>query len=119
VLVFVIFIFVAISVFSLKLDFEQGLRVTLFPMIIISWTIERMSVLWEEEGGKDVLIQGSGSLFTACLVYLVMTNRFLGHLTYAFPELLLVLLAIILMIGSYSGYRLSELLRFEPMTRES
>jgi hypothetical protein len=119
VLVFVIFIFVAISVLSVKLDFEQGLRVSLFPMIIISWTIERMSVLWEEEGGKDVLIQGSGSLFTACLVYLVMTNRFLGHLTYAFPELLLVLLAIILMIGSYSGYRLSELLRFEPMTRES
>ncbi len=119
VLVFVIFIFVAISVLSIKLGFEQGLRVTLFPMIIISWTIERMSVLWEEEGGKDVLIQGSGSLLTACIVYLVMTNRFLGHLTYAFPELLLVLLAIILMIGSYSGYRLSELLRFEPMTRES
>jgi hypothetical protein len=119
VLVFVIVIFVAISVISLKLDFEKGLQVTFFPMIIISWTIERMSVLWEEEGPKDVFIQGGGSLFTACIVYLVMTNKFLGHLTYAFPELLLVLLAIILIIGSYSGYRLSELRRFEPMTRES
>jgi len=119
VLVFVIVIFVAISVISIKMDFEQGLQVTFFPMIIISWTIERMSILWEEEGPKDVLIQGSGSLFTACIVYLVMTNKFLGHLTYAFPELLLVLLAIILIIGSYSGYRLTELGRFEPMTRES
>jgi len=119
VLVFVIVIFVAISVISIKMDFEQGLQVTFFPMIIISWTIERMSVLWEEEGPRDVFIQGSGSLFTACIVYLVMTNKFLGHLTYAFPELLLVLLAIILIIGSYSGYRLSELRRFEPMTRES
>ncbi len=119
VLVFVIIIFVAISVISLKMDFEKGLQVTFFPMIIISWTIERMSVLWEEEGPRDVFIQGGGSLFTACIVYMVMTNKFLGHLTYAFPELLLVLLAIILIIGSYSGYRLSELRRFEPMTRES
>jgi len=119
VLVFVIVIFVVISVISLKMDFKQGLQVTFFPMIIISWTIERMSVLWEEEGPKNVFIQGSGSLFTACIVYLVMTNKFLGHLTYAFPELLLVLLAIILIIGSYSGYRLTELRRFEPMARES
>lgn len=118
VLVFVIVIFVAISVFSIKMDFEQGLQVTFFPMIIISWTIERMSVLWEEEGPRDVLVQGGGSLFTACIVYLVMTNKFLGHLTYSFPELLLVLLAVILIIGSYSGYRLSELRRFEPMTKE-
>ena len=118
VLVFVIVIFVAISVFSIKMDFEQGLQVTFFPMIIISWTIERMSVLWEEEGPHDVMVQGGGSLFTACIVYLVMTNKFLGHLTYSFPELLLVLLAIILIIGSYSGYRLTELRRFEPMTKE-
>jgi len=119
VLVFVIVIFVAISVFSIKMDFEQGLQVTFFPMIIISWTIERMSILWEEEGPRDVLVQGGGSLFTACIVYLVMINKFLGHLTYSFPELLLVLLAIILIIGSYSGYRLSELRRFEPMTKEN
>ncbi len=119
VLVFVIVIFVAISVISIKMNFEQGLQVTFFPMIIISWTIERMSVLWEEEGPRDVFIQGGGSLFTACIVYMVMTNKLLGHLTYAFPELLLVLLAIILIIGSYSGYRLTELRRFEPMTRES
>lgn len=119
VLVFVIIIFVVISVLSIKMDFERGLQVTFFPMIIISWTIERMSVLWEEEGPRDVLIQGGGSLFTACIVYLVMINKFLGHLTYAFPELLLVLLAIVLIIGSYSGYRLTELRRFQPMTRES
>jgi len=118
VLVFVIIIFVAISVVSIKMDFEQGLRVTFFPMIIISWTIERMSVLWEEEGPRDVFIQGGGSLFTASIIYMVMTNKFLGHLTYSFPELLLVLLAVILLIGSYSGYRLSELRRFEPMIRE-
>ena len=118
VLVFVIFIYVAIAVMSHKLGFEAGMQVTFFPMIIISWTIERMSILWEEEGPKDVFVQGGGSLFAASLIYLAMENKFIGHLTYSFPELLLALLAIIIMIGSYSGYRLSELRRFEPLVRE-
>ncbi len=118
ILVFVIFIFLAISVIGHTFGYDAGLRVTFFPMIITSWSIERMCVLWEEEGGKDVLIQGSGSLFTASIVYVLMKNQFLGNLAYSFPELLLILLAIILIIGTYTGYRLSELRRFEPMGRD-
>ncbi len=118
VLVFVIFIYVAIAVTSAKLGFTAGLQVTFFPMIIISWTIERMSILWEEEGPKDVFVQGGGSLFSASIIYMAMQNRFIGHITYSFPEILLVLLAIIIMLGGYSGYRLTELYRFEPMVRK-
>jgi hypothetical protein len=118
VLVFVIVIFAAIGIASHKLGWESGLAITFFPMIILSWTIERMSVLWEEEGPREVLIQGGGSLLTASLAYLLMVNANVAHLAFNFPELLLVLLGIILMIGSYSGFRLLELGRFEPMTRD-
>jgi hypothetical protein len=117
VLVFVIIIFAAIGIASHKLGWHSGHAVLFFPMIILSWTIERMSVLWEEEGPREVLIQGGGSLLTASLAYLVMISPNLEHLIFNFPELLLVLLAIIIMIGSYSGFRLLELGRFEPMTR--
>ncbi len=117
VLVFVIIIFAAIGIASHKLGWHSGHAVMFFPMIILSWTIERRSVLWEEEGPHEVLIQGGGSLFTASLAYLVMISPNLEHLVFNFPELLLVLLAIIIMIGSYSGFRLLELGRFEPMTR--
>jgi len=118
VLVFVIIIFAAIGITSHKLGWQSGLTVMFFPMIILSWTIERMSILWEEEGPREVFIQGGGSLLTASLAYMVMINPTIAHLTFNFPELLLVLLAIIIMIGSYSGFRLLELARFEPMTRE-
>ncbi len=77
-----------------------------------------MSILWEEEGPREVFVQGSGSLLTASLAYLLMIDSHVEHLAFNFPELLLVLLAIIIMIGSYSGFRLVELNRFEPMTRE-
>lgn len=117
VVIVVIGIMSGLSIISFKLGLEQILTVTFFPMIILSWTIERMSILWEEEGAREVMIQGFGSLLVASLAYLVMTNRLIEHLTFNFPELLLVILAFNLMLGQYTGYRLSELVRFAPMVR--
>ncbi|GAA5316389.1 MAG: inactive transglutaminase family protein [Candidatus Pelagadaptatus aseana] len=117
VLVFVIIIYAAIGVTSHKLGIEWGMQVTFFPMIILSWTIERMSILWDEEGGKEVMIQCGGSLLTAVLAYLVMSNEVIADTVFLYPEMLLILLAVIIAIGSYSGYRLSDLRRFEPMQK--
>jgi hypothetical protein len=94
------------------------MTITFFPIIILAWTIERMSVLWEEEGGREVLAQGGGSLLTAVLAYLAMDNAWVRHLTFNFPELQLALLGLILLLGSYTGYRLLELRRFRPMTED-
>lgn len=118
VLIVVIALYVGMTITGFKMGLTAVLSVTFFPMIIIAWTIERMSVLWEEEGGKEVMIQGGGSLLTAVLAYLLMTQRHVEYLFFAFPELLLVVLAIILAIGQYTGYRLSEFRRFEPLARE-
>ncbi|MGB5455413.1 MAG: inactive transglutaminase family protein [Gammaproteobacteria bacterium] len=117
VLIVVIALYVALSIIGFKMGLMGVLSVTYFPMIIIAWTIERMSVLWEEEGAREVMIQAGGSLLTAILAHLVMIERHVAYLFFAFPELLLVVLAIILAIGQYTGYRLSELRRFEPLTR--
>jgi hypothetical protein len=84
-------------------------------MVIIAWTIERMSILWEEEGGGEVLIQGAGSLFVAICAFLAMSTPVASHLTFNFPELHLVVLGVILLMGQYTGYKLSELKRFHPM----
>jgi len=111
----VIGIMSGVSILSYKLGLNQILTITFFPMIILSWTIERMSILWEEEGPKEVAIQGGGSLLVATAAYLMMSNAFVAHLTFNFPELLLVQLALILLIGQYTGYRLTELKRFTPL----
>lgn len=113
VIITVIAIIGIFSVFSYKLGLTEGLRITFFPMIILSWTIERMSILWEEEGSKEVFKQGGGSLFTAVLAYWVMTDPWVRHLTFNFLGIQFVVLALVLMIGSYTGYRLLELKRFK------
>ena len=114
-LVLVIFIISAISIIGYQLGYSTGMTITFFPMIIIAWTIERMSILWEEEGPHEVLIQGGGSLFVAVIAYLLMDMPLLKHLTFNFPEVNLVLLAAILGMGQYTGYKLSELRRFRAM----
>jgi len=117
VIIVVITIIASISIISHKLGLSQALTVTFFPMIILAWTIERMSVLWEEDGPREVLIQGAGSLLTAIIAYLFMTNRTVEYLTFNFPELMLVNLALILILGQYTGYRLTELYRFHSMDK--
>ena len=100
------------SVLSYRLGLIEGLNMTFFPMIILAWTIERMSITWEENGPKEVLAQVGGSLLVATIAYLAMSTAVVSHLAFNFPELHMVLLAIILALGRYTGYRLLELRRF-------
>ncbi len=119
VIIVVILIMASMSVLSIKLGIDKALTVTFFPMIILAWTIERMSILWEEDGPKEVMLQGGGSLLVAIIAYLCMTNPVVEHMTFNFPELLFVLLGVILLFGQYTGYRLSELRRFQPMVEQA
>jgi hypothetical protein len=114
-IVLVIFLISVLSIVGYQLGYSTGMTITFFPMIIIAWTIERMSILWEEEGASEVLKQGGGSLLVAILSYLLMQSSLVQHLTFNFPELNLVLLATILAMGQYTGYKLTELRRFRAM----
>jgi hypothetical protein len=111
--VIVTLLMMLLSVVSWHLGLRNGLKITLFPMIILAWTIERMSLIWEEEGKRSALLQVLGSLIVAVVAYMVMEIRQVRYLAFYFPELLLVLLAGIILLGRYTGYRFSELFRFK------
>jgi hypothetical protein len=112
VIITVIILTVLFSLLSYRLGLTEGLKITFFPIIILSWTIERMSILWEEEGAHEVLVQGGGSLLVAVIAYMVMSHPLIKHLTFNFIGLQFMLLALIMVVGSYKGYRLLELFRF-------
>lgn len=118
VLIVVVIVMALLSILSHKMGLERGLSVALFPMVIMTMTVERMSIVWEERGVAEALQQGLGSLAVAALAYVVMTNRYMDHIAFIFPELLLVLLAGTLLLGRYSGYRLLELKRFRVLAED-
>ncbi len=115
VLIVVVLLMLFISLMSHRLGMETGLSVALFPMVIIAMTIERMSVVWEERGPVDAIRAGLGSITIAVIAYLAMDMAWLEHLIFTFPELLLVVLAIVVLAGRYTGYRLTELQRFKAL----
>jgi hypothetical protein len=115
VLTVVVMLMAGISVLSHRLDIDPGLSIALFPMVIITMTIERMSIVWEERGGSEAIQEGVGSLLVAAVAYIVMGIHWLEHLVFVFPELLLLVIAMALLAGRYTGYRLLELRRFKAL----
>ncbi len=92
--------------------------ILMVPMVIMAMTIERMSIVWEERGPSTAIKEFIGSLVVAIASYFVMTEEHLVYLMFVFPELLLVVLSLCLVFGAYTGYRLSELLRFRDLTKD-
>ena len=118
VLIIVVLLMAFISVISNQLGLELGLSVALFPMVIIAMTIERMSLVWEENGAGEALTRCGGSLLVASFGYAVMSSKMLAYQIFVFPELLLILLAITLVAGRYTGYRVLEYWRFRALAQE-
>ncbi len=113
ILTVVIFIMIYLSILGHQLGLPIGLSISLFPMVIITMVIERMCVTWDERGAFEAIKTGVGSLFAASIAFVVMSSKQLEYLLFAFPELLLLLIAMMLVFGQYKGYRLTELVRFK------
>ena len=115
VVTIVVLLMTSISIISNQLELDTGLSVSLFPMIIISMVIERMSVVWEERGAMTSIREGIGSLMMAALAFVVMSIEMLGYWVTVFPEINLVVLAVIIALGRYTGFRLTELFHFRQL----
>ncbi|MCQ4346553.1 inactive transglutaminase family protein [Pseudomonas stutzeri] len=118
VLTFVVVLIAVISLFSHKLGLERGLSVALFPMVILTMTIERLSITWEERGGSHAFKVAIGTLIAATLAHLLMSIPELTYFVFTFPAVLLILVGFMLAMGRYRGYRLTELFRFKAFLKD-
>ncbi|MDY0249240.1 MAG: inactive transglutaminase family protein [Pseudomonas sp.] len=118
VLTFVVVLIAVISLFSHKLGLERGLSVALFPMVILTMTIERLSITWEERGGNHAFKVAVGTLFAAALAHYLMSIPELAYFIFTFPAVLLIMVGFMLAMGRYRGYRLTELFRFKAFLKD-
>jgi hypothetical protein len=113
-----VLIMAALAVVMEHFNIRLGLSISLFPIVILAMTIERAAVTWEEEGAKETIIAGLGSLLAATIGYFCIINAYVQHLAFAFPELLLLVLALNILVGRYNGYKLIEYFRFRSLQRQ-
>jgi hypothetical protein len=117
VLTVVILLMAFITLVAYEIGLEVAHSVALFPMVVITMNIERTSLLWEEVGPKLALSQWLSGLIGAIIVYYTLSSERLSYFLLVYPETLLVVLAILFLLGRYTGYRLLELKRFKDLTR--
>jgi hypothetical protein len=115
VVTIVVMLMTVISLLGNRFGMETGLSVSLFPMVIISMVIERMSIVWEERGAPTAIREGLGSLFMAALAYSVISVDIFSYWVTVFPEVNLIILGLIVAVGRYTGFRLTELRRFRQL----
>jgi len=107
-----------LAVMMESLNINLGLSVSLFPIVILAMTIERASLMWEEVGPAETIIAGLGTVLAAVIGYFCMINDYVEHWAFVFPELLLLVLGLNILVGRYKGYKLIEYFRFLSLKRQ-
>lgn len=114
----VIMSLLGLTVISNLLNFEifSTLNSTaLLPVAILTITSERIALTIEEEGFKHTVLIMLQTLVVMSASFYVMSSVALQALQIAFPELLLGVISMNLWIGSWTGIRLSEMMRFREL----
>ena len=115
VVIFVILLIQISAVIGYRFDLKTASAALFFPIIITAWIIERASIIWEEEGFKNAAKEVISSTVVAVLLYFIIASPTIRHIMYVFNEINLVILFLVMLLGTYTGYRLMELVRFAPM----
>jgi len=102
---------VGISKVDVLQGFEFGL-LALFPVVIISFAADRIHQMASEDNWSEIFFNSLGTVFTTALCFFIFESFLLQGLFSLYPELLLTVLSLQLFIGSWSGMRLSEMIRF-------
>jgi hypothetical protein len=85
---------------------------SLFPMVILTGMIERFWTLETEDSTTSSFKTLVSTMVMAALISILCSRRFVVHHLMQYPETLGLVMALQLVLGRYTGYRLSELFRF-------
>jgi hypothetical protein len=91
--------------------------VSIFPIVILVGMIERFWTLEAEDGTAASFRTLLGTMVIAATISLVLSLKALPRHMIRFPETLGVIMALQLLLGRYTGYRLMELFRFRDFLR--
>jgi hypothetical protein len=108
----VVFVLIACIVVAAHRQLPATRYVSLFPIVILTGMIERFWTLETEDGTTSSFRTLLATMFIAVTISLVLSMRAVVAHMYRYPETLGLLMAIQLLIGRYTGYRLLELYRF-------
>jgi len=100
-----------------SLGLTPSARAVILPLVIMTMMIERFYISSEEDGLRHSLKLLGGTFVVAGCCLALLWWEALGQHVLRFPEAELFVAGALLLIGRYSGYRLSELFRFKDLAQ--
>jgi hypothetical protein len=91
--------------------------ISLFPIVILTGMIERFWALESEDGTTASFKTLLSTMLIAVSISLVLSVPALPRLVFGYPEVLGIIMACQLILGRYTGYRITELYRFRHFLR--
>jgi hypothetical protein len=118
ILTLVIMLMLGYSFSSVEMTSISHKHLAFFPIVIVTLIIERLSIMITEEGMLNTFKTLLGTLVIVVLVYSLYFISALEIFMFTNPELLLSIIGMLILVGKYKGYRLSEFLRFRDLVRQ-
>jgi hypothetical protein len=117
ILTLVITCFTLLALLGSKLALREFMAVGLLPFVILTMVIERFFVLVEEAGVREGIRTAAGSAAVSVISYQVISWEPLQLTFFVYPELMAPVAGLQILLGRYTGYRLSELFRFKTLRK--
>ena len=92
-------------------------QTVLLPMVILTNLVERFYVTSEEDSIFQAVRLLVTTVFMALAIYLLLSWPRLGDVLFWYPELHFFTVVALILMGRYTGYRLTELIRFRDMVQ--
>lgn len=118
-LTLIVIFLVVVTVITSQLGIPLTNYLALFPLVILTHMVERFWTVEAEDGTSNSFKTLIGTLIVIVSVSLSMAPKIVTTVLFRYPESLGIILAISLLLGRYTGYRLSELRRFRDLANSS
>ena len=118
ILTLIIMLMLGYSFYSVDMTSISQKHLAFFPIVIVTLIIERLSIMITEEGMLNTFKTLLGTLVIVILVYSLYFIDSLEMFIFTNPELLFTIIGLLILVGKYKGYRLSEFIRFKDLVRQ-
>ena len=114
-LVFVVVFMLGATYLAVRAGEFEAAQVSLFPIAILALTVERFFRTAAEQGHRRALSIVAQTLAVGGTAFAVMNDYRVQSLIFVFPEILFALVAAYLVLGRWTGMRLTEYTRFRVL----
>jgi hypothetical protein len=91
-------------------------QISIFPVLLLILLSQNIVELQVDRGWSDILMISAITTFLGVLGYFMLSYEPIRNFVIVYPELILLVVPINIMIGRYFGLRFTEYFRFSPIT---